>query len=1038
MNKEYFFMKRKVMAVSISVLILLIGFISLSTLPIEQYPDIAPPTINIEADYTGADANSVMTAVIMPIEESINGVEGMTYITSTASSSGNAAIEVFFEQGVDPDMAAVNVQNRVAKVQSTLPQEVLQNGIKVTKKQKSMLQISALVSKDGRFDNDFITNYLDINVIPKLMRINGVGGVTNLGNVYSLRIWFHPDQMANYNLMPDEVISAISTQNFVAPAGSLGQKSSNMYEYTMEYSGRLKDIEEFKEIVVKTGDNGKILRLKDVADVELGALSYSFSSDIDSKPGIVFIVYQAAGANATQVNAQIGEAFEEIKNEMPAGLEFTILQTADDFLFAAIHNVVETLIIAIILVILVVFFFLQDFKSTLIPSISIIVSTLGTFAVVKLAGFSLNILTLFALVLSIGTVVDDAIVVVEAVMAKLEGGAQSARKATNEAMHEVMVPVISCTLVFMAVFIPTTFMPGTSGKFFTQFGITIASAVGISCISALTLCPALCGIMMRPKDDKVRKNIGYYVKKAYDASYSAMKNKYMKAVQIFIKKPVIAAVALVCAVVLMVWTMKTTPTGLIPQEDQGVILVDVSTAPGNTLEQTQRIMEDLKKDIMNIPEIETCASVSGFGMLSSAGSNYGTLIMRLKNWDDRKGIEHSINMVIYKYYLASQRVKEASVVPFQMPQIPGYGTGNMMELVLEDRQGGDMSVFAAHANRFLEVLQSRPEIDVAMTSYNENFPKYKVDVDAAQCMKSGITPQEVLNVLGAYCGGAYCGKYNKYGKIYNIMAKASPEYTLDPVSLNNIFVRTGDKMAPVSQFVTLTPTLGSSVQKRFNLFNAIFCNIQGAAGYSTGQVQKVIAEVAAESLPAGYGYEYAGISREEAKTAGSNSTIFIYAICVLLIYLILASLYESWFVPLAVLMSVPFGLMGAFFFTKITGFENNVYLQTGVIMLIGLLAKTAILITEFATERRAQGMSIIDAARQACDDRFRPIMMTVLTMVAGMIPLIIEGGAGAMGNRSLAIGVTGGMIVGTIALLFVTPAFFIIFQKLHEKVSKDK
>ena len=1031
-------MKRKVMAVSISVLILLIGFISLSTLPIEQYPDIAPPTINIEADYTGADANSVMTAVIMPIEESINGVEGMTYITSTASSSGNAAIEVFFEQGVDPDMAAVNVQNRVAKVQSTLPQEVLQNGIKVTKKQKSMLQISALVSKDGRFDNDFITNYLDINVIPKLMRINGVGGVTNLGNVYSLRIWFHPDQMANYNLMPDEVISAISTQNFVAPAGSLGQKSSNMYEYTMEYSGRLKDIEEFKEIVVKTGDNGKILRLKDVADVELGALSYSFSSDIDSKPGIVFIVYQAAGANATQVNAQIGEAFEEIKNEMPAGLEFTILQTADDFLFAAIHNVVETLIIAIILVILVVFFFLQDFKSTIIPSISIIVSTLGTFAVVKLAGFSLNILTLFALVLSIGTVVDDAIVVVEAVMAKLEGGAQSARKATNEAMHEVMVPVISCTLVFMAVFIPTTFMPGTSGKFFTQFGITIASSVGISCISALTLCPALCGIMMRPKDEKVRKNISYYVKKAYDASYSAMKNKYMKAVQIFIKKPVIAAVALVCAVVLMVWTMKTTPTGLIPQEDQGVILVDISTAPGNTLEQTQRIMEDLKKDIMNIPEIETCASVSGFGMLSSAGSNYGTLIMRLKNWDDRKGIEHSINMVIYKYYLASQRVKEASVVPFQMPQIPGYGTGNMMELVLEDRQGGDMSVFAAHANRFLEVLQSRPEIDVAMTSYNENFPKYKVDVDAAQCMKSGITPQEVLNVLGAYCGGAYCGKYNKYGKIYNIMAKASPEYTLDPVSLNNIFVRTGDKMAPVSQFVTLTPTLGSSVQKRFNLFNAIFCNIQGAAGYSTGQVQKVIAEVAAESLPAGYGYEYAGISREEAKTAGSNSTIFIYAICVLLIYLILASLYESWFVPLAVLMSVPFGLMGAFFFTKITGFENNVYLQTGVIMLIGLLAKTAILITEFATERRAQGMSIIDAARQACDDRFRPIIMTVLTMIVGMIPLIIEGGAGAMGNRSLAIGVTGGMIVGTIALLFVTPAFFIIFQKLHEKVSKDK
>ena len=1038
MKKEYFFLNKKVMAVSISILILLIGFISLKTLPIEQYPDIAPTTINIEANYTGADANSVMNSVIMPVEEAINGVEGMSYITSTASSTGNASIEVFFEQGIDPDMAAVNVQNRVAKVQSVMPQEVLQDGIKVTKRQKSMLQITSLVSRDGRFDVDFITNYLDINVVPKLMRINGIGGVTNLGNLYSLRIWFHPDQMAHYGLMPDEVVGIISAQNFVAPAGTLGQKSSNMYEYTMEYSGRLKDIEEFKDIVIKSEDNGKILRLRDIADVELGALSYSFSSDVDGRPGVVFIINQAAGANATQVNADISKVYEELEKEMPAGLEFCILQTADDFLFAAIHNVVETLIIAILLVIIVVFFFLQDFKSTLIPSISIIVSLLGTFAVVKLAGFSLNILTLFALVLSIGTVVDDAIVVVEAVMAKLEGGATSAHTATNEAMHEVMVPVISCTLVFMAVFIPTTFMPGTSGKFFTQFGITIASSVGLSCISALTLCPALCAMLMRPKTGETKKNFSYYVKQAYDVSYTALKTKYMKAVQFFVKKPAVSVIALIAAVVLMVWTMKTTPTGLVPQEDQGVILVDVTTAPGNTLEQTQKIMEDLKKDIMEIPEVEHFASISGYGMISSAGSNYGSFIIRLKNWDERKGVEHHIEMISYKYYLASTRVKEASVVPFQMPQIPGYGNGNMMELVMQDRQGGDKSVFAAHTARFLEVLQSRPEVDVAMTSYNENFPKYLVDVNAAQCLKSGVSPQEVINTLGAYCGGAFCGKYNKYGKVYNIMAKASPEYTLDPASLNNIFIRTGEKMAPISQFVTLTPALGSSSQTRFNLFNSINCNIQGAAGFSTGQVQKVIAEVAEEVLPPGYGYEYAGISREEAKTAGSNATILIYLICVLLIYLILASLYESWFVPLAVLMSVPFGLMGAFFFTKITGFENNIYLQTGVIMLIGLLAKTAILITEFATERRAQGMDIVEAARQACDDRFRPIMMTVLTMVVGMIPLIIEGGAGAMGNRSLAIGVTGGMIVGTIALLFVTPAFFIIFQKMHEKFTKAK
>lgn len=1039
MIKDYFFTKRRVMAICISFLILLVGFISLNTLPIEQYPDIAPPTIYISAEYTGADPNSVMNSVIMPIEEAVNGVEHMNYISSTASN-GCADIQVFFDQGTNPDMACVNVQNRVSKILSTLPAEVVQRGVSVTKKQNSMLQIGSLVSRDGRFDADFISNYIDINVTPRLLRVNGVGGVKNLGNTYSLRIWFHPDQMEAYNLNPDEVISLIANQNFVAPAGSLGARSENKYEYTMEFKGRLSDVHEFEDIVIRSQHNGSVLYLSDIADVELGALAYSFSSNIDGKPGVVFIINQMAGANATEVNLNIEKAYREIEKQLPAGMEFCTLMTANDFLFAAIHSVVETLIIAILLVILVVYFFLQDFKATLIPSISIIVSLLGTFAVVKLAGFSLNILTLFALVLAIGTVVDDAIVVVEAVMAKLEDGNANPLSATNSAIHEVFSPVISCTLVFMAVFIPVTFMPGTSGAFFTQFGITIASSVGLSCICALTLCPALCVMLLRPKSGGEQKhNVNYYVKKAYNASYNALKTKYMRAVHTFVKRPAVSVIALLVAILAMVWVMKTTPSGLVPQEDQGVLLVDVTTTPGNTREQTDKIMKQIEKELANIPEIEHFANVSGYGMISQTGSCYGSFIIRLKNWEEREGVEHHIDMVLYKFYLASQSVKEATVVPFQMPQIPGYGTGNLTEVVLQDRQGGDMKVFAHHVNDFIAALQQRPEVEMAMTSYKENFPKYKVDVDAAQCVKVGLTPQNVLSVLGCYCGGAFVGNYNKYGKVYNIMAMASPEYTLSPSSLTNMFIKTASgSMAPLSQFVSLTPVLGSAVQNRFNLYNSITCNVQGAAGFSSGQVQKAVADVAEQVLPNGYGFEFGGMAREEAKMAGSNNTVLIYLICVILIYVILACLYESWLVPFSVLFSVPFGLMGAFLVTKLVGFDNNIYLQTGVIMLIGLLAKTAILITEFAVAARKNGLSIPEAARQACDDRFRPILMTVFTMVMGMIPLIIEGGAGSMGNRSLAIGVVGGLLVGCIALLFVTPVFFIIFQSLHEKVSHLK
>ncbi len=1022
------------MAVCISLLIALVGFICLKTLPIEQYPDIAPPTVMITTSYTGADANTVMKSVVMPIEEAVNGVENMAYMTSEASATGEVSINVFFKQGTDPNMAAVNVQNRVSAALGLLPQEVTRVGVKVEKRQNNILQISALVSRDGKFDNDFIANYIDINVKPRLLRVTGVGAVQNLGNTYSLRIWMKPDVMAQYGIAPEDIFAAIGNQNMVAATGSLGEQSGNTYQYNLEYKGRLQSIEEFNDIVLRSF-GGNVLHLRDVADVELGALNYSFSSRVDSQPGVVFMINQAPGANATQVNAAINEIYKDLQKTMPAGLEFTTLQTSDDFLYAAIHNVVETLIIAIILVILVVYFFLQDFKATLIPSISIIVSLLGTFAVVKVAGFSLNILTLFALVLAIGTVVDDAIVVVEAVMAKMEHGYTSAYKATKDAMSEVTVAVISCTLVFMAVFIPVTFMPGTSGTFFTQFGITIASSVGLSCISALTLCPALTAMLFRPKKEAEngKKSFNQWVKEAYEAGYNAILGKYKNGVAKFIRKPGRAWLWLIAAVVIMVLAMRALPAGLVPQEDQGVFVVDVTAPAGSPLVETDKIMAQVEEHVLRLEEVESYAKISGFGIISGTGVSYGTLVVRLKPWDDRKGLEHYIDMVMAKLYLSCEDIKDAKIFPAQMPQIPGYGNNNGIDLQMEDLQGGDMSKFNEVVNTFLAELQQRPEVQIAQSLYSESFPKYKVDVNATQCDRAGISPDVVLNTLGAFCGSAYISNFNQYGKVYRVMAGAAPEYRLDPSSLNNIFVRIGEEMAPISQFVTLTPSVGSASQKRFNLYQSIGCFIQPNAGYSEGDVQRVIEEVAKDHLPTGYAYEYGGMSRELQANSKSNLTALIYLVCVLLIYMILASLYESYFIPLAVLLSVPFGLMGSFAFSWLCGQQNNIYLQTGVIMLIGLLAKTAILITEFAVEKRKQGMPIMEAALGACEDRLRPILMTVVTMIAGMIPLIIEGGAGANGNRALAIGVTGGMAVGTIALLFVVPAFYIIFQKLHER-----
>ena len=1039
--KNNIFINRYVMACAISIVIALVGYICMNSLPIEQYPSIAPPTVRVTTSYTGADANTIMKSVIQPLEENINGVPGMTYMTSTASSSGDVSIQVFFEQGSDPDIAAVNVQNRVSRATALLPADVTKVGVQVMKQQNNILQIGAIRSVNSKYDDDFIANYIDINLKPRLQRITGVGDVLSLGNTYALRIWMKPDVMAQYGLTPNDVFAAIGGQSFVAATGSLGEQSENAYQYTMEYKGTLKTVEEFNDIVLRTSDGGHMLHLSDVADVEIGAVSYNFVSNINGSPGTIYMVFQAPGANATEVNARIDKLYEDLKPTMPAGLEFVKLETSDDFLFAAIHNVVETLVIAIILVVLVVFFFLQNFKATIIPSISIIVSLLGTFGIVSLSGFSLNILTLFALVLAIGTVVDDAIVVVEAVMAKMENGISDAREATRQAMSEVSVAVVSCTLVFMAVFIPVTFMPGTSGTFFTQFGVTIASAVGLSCVSALTLCPALCAIMLKAKEGKKEgKSLTYYTKKAYTVSYNAIYNKYSKAVQKFIKRPILAWSVLALAAVLLVFFMRSLPSGLVPQEDQGVFLAEIRAPEGTTMQQTREIVKQVEEKVKEIPEMESFAVAVGYGMMSGSGSNYATLIVRLKNWDERPGMNHLIDLVLGRFYYACKDIKNLQVMPFQLPQVPGYGSNNSVNLVLQDLNDGDLSEFAKLTNNFLTKLGERPEISMAMTSYSERFPKFQVDVDATQCDRAGVSPAAVLQTLGAYCGGSYVGNYNQFGKVYRIMASAAPEYRLDPSSLNNIFVKVRDgKMAPISEFVSLKEIVGTSNIEHFNLFQSITCFVQAAGGYTEGDAHKVIAEVFKETMPNGYSYEYSGMSRELEEAAGSNTTALIYIICVVLIYLILASLYNSWFTPLAVLLSVPFGLMGAFIcaylgsLLHLPGMDNNIYLQTGVIMLIGLLAKTAILITEFASERRAQGMSIRDAAFEACKERLRPILMTVATMIIGMIPLVIEGGAGANGNRALALGVIGGMSVGTIALLFVVPAFFIVFQKLHER-----
>ena len=1030
------FIERPILSAVISISIVVVGIIGLFTLPVEQYPDIAPPTIQVSTSYFGASAETLQKSVIAPLEEAINGVENMTYMTSTASNAGVVDITVYFKQGTDPDMAAVNVQNRVSKATGQLPAEVTQVGVTTSKRQTSILQMFSLYSPDDSYDEKFLSNYISINLKPSILRIQGVGDMMIMGGDYSMRIWMKPDVMAQYKLIPSDVAQVLSEQNIESATGSFGENSDETYQYTMKYKGRLITPEEFGEIVIRSTDDGEVLKLKDIADIEMGEESYAFHGAMNGHPGISCMIFQTAGSNATEVNNHIDAFLEEAAKDLPKGVELTKVMSSNDFLYASIHEVVKTLFEAVFLVILIVYVFLQDIRSTVIPLVGIIVSLIGTFAFMSLAGFSINLITLFALVLVIGTVVDDAIVVVEAVQARFDVGYRSSYMASIDAMKGISNAVISSSLVFMAVFIPVSFMSGTSGTFYTQFGLTMAVAVGISAVNALTLSPALCALFLKPyinEDGTEKNNFAARFRKAFNAAFDAMIERYKKGVLFFIKRKWMVWTLLAASVVLLACLMNTTKTSLVPDEDQGVVFVNVSTAAGSSLKTTNDVMMRIEKRMMDIPQVLHVQRVAGYGLLAGQGNSFGMLILKLKPWDERKGKENDVQAVIGQVYGRTADIKDASIFAISPGMIPGYGMGNALELHMQDKLGGDIGTFFNTTQQYLGALNQRPEIAMAYSTFDIRYPQWTVEVDASKCKRAGITPDAVLSTLSGYYGGQYVSNFNRFSKVYKVMIQADPKYRVDEASLNNIFVRMSNgEMAPLSQFVHLTRSYGAESLSRFNMFNSIAVNAMPAEGYSTGDAIRAVQETAVQALPKGFGYDFGGITREETDQGGT--TIIIFGICFLMIYLILSALYESFLIPFAVLLSVPFGLMGSFLFAKMMGLENNIYLQTGLIMLIGLLAKTAILLTEYATERRKAGMSLTSAALSAAKARLRPILMTALTMIFGLFPLMVASGVGANGNSSLGTGTVGGMVIGTLALLFIVPSLFIVFQYLQEKV----
>lgn len=1030
------FIERPVFSAVISITIVILGVIGLFTLPVEQYPDIAPPTIMVSTNYFGASAETLQKSVIAPLEEAINGVEDMTYMTSTATNAGSVTITVYFKQGTDPDMAAVNVQNRVSKATGQLPAEVTQVGVTTSKRQTSILQMFSLYSPDDSYDEIFLSNYISINLKPEILRISGVGDMMIMGGDYSMRVWLKPDVMAQYNLIPSDVTAVLAEQNIEAATGSFGENSDETYQYTMKYTGRKITPEEFGDLVIRSTENGEVLKLKDIADIELGQESYAYKGTTDGHPGISCMLFQTAGSNATAVNQQIDAFLEEARKDLPKGVELKQLMSSNDFLFASIHEVVKTLIEAILLVILVVYVFLQDIRSTLIPLVGIVVSLVGTFAFMSVAGFSINLITLFALVLVIGTVVDDAIVVVEAVQARFDVGYKSSYMASIDAIKGISSAVVTSSLVFMAVFIPVSFMSGTSGTFYTQFGLTMAVAVGISAVNALTLSPALCALLLRPyinEDGTEKNNFAARFRKAFNVAFGKVVEKYKGIVLLFVKRRWLSWSLLACSVALLILLMNSTKTSLVPDEDQGVVFVNVNTAAGSSLKTTNDVMERIEQRIEGIPQVESVQKVAGYGLLAGQGSSFGMLILKLKDWSERPDAEDNVEAVIGQVYGRTADIKDASVFAISPGMIPGYGMGNSLDLNMQDKQGGDVNTFFQTTQQYIGALNQRPEISMAYSTFDVRYPQWKVEVDAAKCKRAGITPDQVLATLSGYYGGQYVSNFNRFSKVYKVMIQADPAYRLDEVSLGNAFVRMADGgMAPLSQFVTLTRVYGAETLSRFNMYNSIAVNAMPAAGYSTGDAIRAVKETAGLSLPKGYSYDFGGITREENQQSGTTAIIF--GICFLMIYLILSALYESFLIPFAVLLSVPCGLMGSFLFARMFGLENNIYLQTGLIMLIGLLSKTAILLTEYAAERRKAGMGLIASAVSAAKARLRPILMTALTMIFGLFPLMVATGVGANGNRSLGTGAVGGMIIGTLALLFIVPSLFVTFQWLQERL----
>lgn len=1028
------FIDRPVLSTVISIIIVLLGILGLINLPVSQYPEIAPPTVQVSASYQGANADVVMSSVVIPLEEQINGVEDMTYMTSSANNDGSATITINFKLGTNADLAAVNVQNRVARASSLLPTEVTRSGVVTAKRQASNVLIFVIHSDNPAYDQKFLQNYANINIIPQIKRINGVGDASSFGQMdYSMRIWLKPDVMATYGLIPNDVSTALAEQNVEAAPGQFGEQGDQSFQYTIKYTGRLKSEAEFSNIIIKADAKGQILRLKDVARIELGALSYASSSKYNGKPSIGIAINQTAGSNAKEVIENSIKTLELASKSFPKGIEYTTLVNVNDFLDASIEKVIYTLIEAFILVFIVVFIFLQDFRSTLIPAISVPVAIVGTFFFLSLFGFTINLLTLFALVLAIGIVVDDAIVVVEAVHAKLDSGYKSAKKATVDAMEEITGAIISITLVMAAVFVPVSFIQGSSGVFYKQFGLTLAIAIILSAVNALTLSPALCAILLKPHTDDHDQPKGF-VKRfyaAFNTSFDLMTNRYKKSVSFLSRKKWIVGVSILAFTGAFVWMMNTTPKGFVPNEDLGTIMSDISLPAGTSKEETDIIINKIDKIVREIPEVKSALRVTGRSMISGSGSSYGMVITRLKPWNER---ERDVKAIIVELFAKTAGIKGAKIIFFAPPTIQGFGTSGGFEFQLQDKTGGDINKFNEVGNTFLAALAKRPEIQYASTSFNPNFPQYQIDVNVAKVKEAGLTVTDVLGVMQGYYGGVYASNFNKFGKQFRVMYQADAAYRDNPESLNSIYVRNKQGvMAPIGEFINLQKVYGPQAISRFNLYTSIAVTGSPNAGFSSGDALKAVQEEAELHLPTGYGYEFSGLSREEM--AGGNQTVFIFLLCIIFVYFLLAAQYESYILPLSVLFSLPIGLAGVFIFDKIFGVDNNIYTQITLIMLVGLLAKNAILIVEYAVDRRRKGMSIVDAAIEGATARLRPILMTSFAFILGIMPLMLATGAGAAGNKSIGTGAVGGMLIGTLFGIFVIPALFIVFQTLQEKVS---